>query len=233
MMNKLLLFIAFLLTINHFASAQVASDELFKKKFATGIDIFNDLVIYNDEPTQNDVKFRGYNPGLNVYAMKTFPIGKSNFAFAAGLGLGMHNLYSNSLLTDSVGGSYFMPIPDKTTSGSDLDYKKSKLSLTYIDAPAELRFKTEGGFRMAVGIKVGYLLSAHTKYKGNDLEDGSKTKIKVAELPNLQTWRFGPSIQIGYKWVSVNAFYSVTKVFEESAGPELYPISLGLTLRPF
>ena len=226
-MKKIILIVTCFITLGTLVSAQ--SSDLFIDKFATGIDIFNDLVM--DAP--DNVEFRGFNPGVNVYAMRTFPLGKSNFAFAAGLGLGMHNIYSNSLLQDTSGVSFLSKIPEKTPGGKDIDYKKSKISLTYVDVPVELRFKTESGFRVSAGFKVGYLVNAHTKYKGDDLEDGSKTKIKVGRLPNIQSWRFGPSFQIGYKWVSLMGFYSINTIFEENQGPAIYPISLGLTLRPF
>lgn len=226
-MKKIILIVTCFITLGTLVSAQ--NTDLFTEKFATGIDIFNDLVM--DAP--DNVEFRGFNPGVNVYAMRTFAIGKSNFAFAAGLGLGMHNIYSNSLLQDTSGVSFFSKIPDKTPGGKDIDYNKSKISLTYVDVPLELRFKTESGFRVSAGFKVGYLINAHTKYKGDDLEDGSKTKIKYSRLPNIQSWRFGPSFQIGYKWVSFMGFYSINTIFEENQGPAIYPISLGLTLRPF
>ena len=226
-MKKIILIVTCFITLGTLVSAQDA--DLFTDKFATGIDIFNDLVM--DAP--DNMEFKGFNPGVNVYAMRTFAIGKSNFAFAAGLGLGMHNIYSNSTLQDTSGVSFFKEIPEKTANGKDLNYKKSKLSLTYVDVPLELRFKTTSGFRVSAGFKVGYLINAHTKYKGDDLIDGSKTKIKVGRLPNIQTWRFGPSFQIGYKWVNLMAFYSISTVFEDKQGPPIYPVSLGLSLRPF
>lgn len=222
-MKKLFLFLISFFALNAVLLAQKPSESLFSDKFATGIDVFNDFVM--DAP--DGIKFRAINPGVNIYGMRTFPVKKSNFAFAIGLGLGMQNLFSDATLQDTSGISFFQAIPD------DLKYKKSKLSLTYLDVPAEIRFKTEGGFKVALGLKVGLLINAHTKYKGNDPADGSKTKIKVSQLPNLQTWRFGPSFQIGYKWINLNAFYSLSKIFEENAGPEIYPVSVGISLRPF
>jgi hypothetical protein len=165
--------------------------------------------------------------------MRTYQVKESNFAFAIGLGLGIHNFFSNSVLNDTSGISYFNPIPEKAANGAKVDYKKSKLTLTYLDVPAELRFKSASGFRMALGVKVGVLINAHTKYKGDDLITGKKTKLKEGYVPNIATWRFGPTVQIGYKWINLIGYYSVTKVFDENAGPEIYPISVGLSLRPF
>lgn len=193
------------------------------RSFTTGVDIINDIVM--DSP--DGIDFRTINPGLNIYGMYNYPIPNSNVSLAIGLGLGMHNLHSNGILTDSAGVSSLVPFP------SALDYKINKLQLTYLDVPAEIRFKSTGGFRIAVGIKAGYLISAHTKFKGDNIEGGREIKIKEGKLPNLEKWRFGPTFQIGYKWVNLTGFYSLSTVFEEVKGPAIYPVSIGISLRPF
>ncbi len=223
-------FLVFLaaIAVSSTLSAQKMSSESFIKKFSTGVDVFNDFVM--DAPA--GVDFRAINQGANVYALYTSPVKESNFAFAIGVGFGMHNFYSNATLSDTSGISFFVPIPDEAENDEKINYDKSKLSLTYLDFPIELRFKSEKGFRFAIGAKVGVNIDAHTKYNGDDLIDGSKTKTKENYLPNIETWRFGPTLQVGYKWINVVGFYSVTKVFNTS-GPQIYPISLGLSLRPY
>lgn len=209
--------------------AQEKAGDTFKKKFSTGLDIFNDFVM--DAP--EGIDFRAINQGVNLYGLYTYPIKKSNFALAIGVGLGMHNLFSNGVLTDTSGVSFLAAIPEKDANNGDIDYKKSKIGLTYLDFPAELRFKSKKGIRFAVGAKVGVLINAHTKYKGDDFTDGSKTKIKESDLPNFETWRFGPTFQIGYKWINLTGYYSVTKIFKKNFGPDIYPVSIGISLRPF
>lgn len=227
-MKRTFLILLTAIAVSSTLSAQKISSELFIKKFSTGVDVFTDFVM--DAP--RGVDFRAINQGANVYVLYTSPVKESNFAFAIGAGLGMHNFYSNATLSDTSSMSFFVPIPPKTENNEKLDYDKSKISLTYLDFPIELRFKSENGFRFAIGAKVGVNINAHTKYKGDNLEDGSKAKTKECYLPNIESWRFGPTLQIGYKWVSVIGFYSVTKVFK-SSGPQIYPISLGISLRPF
>ncbi len=205
------------------ASYSQAQDTGFQDKFTTGIDIFNDLVM--DQP--DNVEFKGFNPGANVYGMYSYPIPKSKLSLAIGLGLGMHNLHSNAALVDTSGSSFFEPYAD------GVDYKINKLQLTYLDIPAELRFKSEKGLRFAIGIKAGFLLNAHTKYKGENPDGGRSIKIKEGKLPNLEKWRFGPTMQIGYKWINLMAFYSLSTVFDKTVGPEIFPVSVGIALRPF
>ncbi len=228
MKRTILLFIlALSVTSALFAQKQVNMP--FLKKFTTGVDVFTDFVM--NAPAGID--FRAINQGANVYGLYTYPIEESNFAFAIGVGLGMHNFYSNGMLNDSTNMSYFTPYPARAENGEKINYDKNKISLTYLDFPLELRYKNPEGFRFAIGARVGVKINAHTKFKGDDLIDGTNIKVKDCDLPNIESWRFGPTLQIGYKWVSVVGFYSVTKVFEKGSGPDIYPISLGISLRPF
>lgn len=205
-----------------------AQTNKFTENFTTGIDIFNDFV--QDSP--EGIQFKDVNLGSNIYGMYNYVIPKSKISLAIGLGLGMHNLRSNGILTDTSNVSYFVPYPDKVNNVA-VDYSANKLQLTYLDIPAEIRFKSEKGFRLALGIKAGYLISAHTKFKGDDPEGGRAIKIKEGNLPNLEKWRFGPTFQIGYKWVNFTGFYSLSKVFVNPNGPQIYPVSIGIALRPF
>lgn len=223
-MKRFYLLILALITI----SGIQAQNTSLRENFTTGIDIFNDFVM--DSPA--NIEFRAINPGVNIYGMYNYQIPKSSISLAIGLGLGMHNLHSNGILSDTNDVSFFTPFPDKVGT-REVDYQRNKLQLTYLDIPAEIRFKSEGGFRVALGIKAGYLVSAHTKFKGDNLEGGRAIKVKESRLPNLEKWRFGPTFQIGYKFFNLTGFYSLSKVFEENMGPDIYPISVGISLRPF
>jgi len=100
-MKRILFAILALIAFSSVSEAQKTSDP-FIKKFSVGIDVFNDFVM--DAPA--DVEFRTINQGANIYGMYTYPVKESNFAFAIGLGLGMHNLFSNSMLSDTSGIDY-------------------------------------------------------------------------------------------------------------------------------
>lgn len=198
--------------------------DVTKGKFSTGISIYTDLWQGIPEGMDN----RTINQGVSYFLMYNHQFGKSNFSGAIGVGMGNHNLYSNTIIgTDTAGKTVFTPI-------EGVDYKKSKLSLTYLDFPVELRFKTKKKFRLAAGFTAGVNLDSHSKYKGDDLGGtNDKVKIKRKDIKNLETWRYGVTGLIGYKWFNVIVFYSLTNVFKEDQGPEIYPISIGISLRPF
>jgi hypothetical protein len=193
------------------------------KRFSFGLDYYTD--IWLKKPP--DIDTRAINQGISVFGMYNYPFGESNFSIAVGIGTGFHNMYTKGQIEDIKADTItFIPIPDS------IDYKRYKLGLSYIDIPLEFRFKTEKKFRVAVGAKFGFLIDGKTKYKGNR-EDGELVIIKQKSVENLQRFRFGPTLRIGYDWFNVFVYYQVTKVFEPGRGPDIYPLSVGLTLLPF
>jgi hypothetical protein len=181
---------------------------------------------------------RTINQGAQVFGMYNYRINESAIYFAGGIGVSTHNLYSNSYITDIKADSIdFRVIPD------DINYKRTKLSLAYIDVPLEFRIKTKSQFRMAFGFKFGFIINSHTKYVGNRFDidengdavalDGVNVKEKQKEVKQLETWRYGPTFRIGYKWFNATVYYQISKVFKVDKGPQLYPISVGIAVIPY
>lgn len=214
------------------AFSQVVSESTIRK-FNIGIGISTD--IWQGQPP--DMNTRTINQGAQVYGLYNYRIKESVIYLAGGIGISTHNLYSNNYIDNVQADSIvFMKIPD------DISYKKSKLSLAYIDVPLEFRIKTDKHFRIAFGFKFGFNIDAHTKYKGNRLiktDDGTvdtdevNVKEKEKDVKQIESWRYGPTFRIGYKWFNVTVYYQLSKVFKVDRGPQLYPISIGLAVIPF
>jgi len=213
--------------------SQVVSESTIRK-FNIGIGMSAD--IWQGLPP--DMKARTINQGAQVFGMYNYRIKESSIYLAGGIGLGMHNLYSDNYIKDVKADSIeFYKIPD------GISYKKSKIALAYIDVPLEFRIKTDKGFRIAFGFKFGFLINSHTKYKGNRFvdfnEDGEPitdavdVKVKSKDISQVETWRYGPTFRIGYKWFNVTVYYQLSKVFKVDKGPQLYPISIGIAVIPF
>ncbi|MCF8230028.1 MAG: PorT family protein [Bacteroidales bacterium] len=224
-MKKLtLLFLSFVIIFPLLAQDQI-SDET-KKKFSIGIDIFSD--IWQDTP--DDLDLSTINRGINVFGMYNYQFGKSNFSVAIGAGIGAHNMYSNGIV-----GS----INDSTVFDTEIldtiSYKKSKINLTFLDIPFEFRLKTRSKFRMAIGFKIGFMIGKHAKYKGDALngEDSGTIITKSTDVRNLETFRYGPTFRIGYKWINLFGYYQINKMFKPDQGPQMYPITVGISLMPF
>lgn len=235
-MKKILaLFIGLLFVSSSFAQADKVIEST-KKKFNIGVDVFTDIWQISGSDGQVTPDPRTINQGANVFGMYNSPIGKSDFSFAIGLGLGMHNMYSDTRIKDLNASTIeFEKIPD------DVNYKKSKISLTYLDLPAEIRLVTKSEFRVSLGMKVGYLLNSHDKYKGDAYSvaaDGTVTTSgsvveKRRDISNLEQWRYGATFRIGYKWVNLVGYYQFSDLFQADKGPKMAPISVGISLTSF
>jgi hypothetical protein len=135
-------------------------------------------------------------------------------------------------VVDSTGKSNLIPF---NTLYPNLDYKKNKMTLTYLDIPFEFIYKTRSNLRFSAGFKVGFLLQSHTKYRGDDYLNGNKNELKVKffRLRNIDDYRFGVTARIGWKWINAFGYYSLSKIFNKNQGPDLYPISVGISVIPF
>lgn len=229
-MKKILLGLTLFLALVR-AGAQDNPDTETKSGFAMPSRDFVMLQVGYDTwtNTPDSVKIGGLGRSFNTYLCYDFPIMKSNFSFAAGLGVSSSNIFFKDqelVLTDTTGYIQFVP---ETRS-----YKKYKLSLAYLEAPFEIRFfgnkeNRNKGFKMGVGLKVGTLLSSHTKGKR---ELNNKPIIeKVNTKRYLETWRYAATARIGYGNFSVFGTYSLNGLFKVNSGPEnLRPVSIGICL---
>ncbi len=227
MKKVLLVAIAVFFTLQGFSQY---INESTRKKFSTVFDIYTD--IWMDVPDSIDT--RTINQGINFLGLYDYRFGKSNFSFAFGAGIGSHNFYSNGVVVeDTSGNSQLHPFkslyPNK-------NYDRNKISYTYVDIPIEFRLRTKKDIRAALGFKFGFLIDSHTKYKGDDYlnpESNDYLFVKFKDVPNIETFRYGISARFGWKFINLTGFYSLTGLFKKDQGPELYPISVGISLMPF
>lgn len=202
-----------------------STDNLYEKPFNIGLDMFN--TFWMDLP--EGMSQKGLNIGYSVYGMYNYRFNTSQYSFAGGVGISIYNLASNSLIDDVRAEIITItPIPE------NVSYDRSKLSFSYLDIPIELRYKSEKSFRLAFGFRVGFRLDNHFTYKGNRL-DGSEVAVTVKEkdVSNVEKIALGTTFRIGYKWINLNVYYSLTNIFEVEKGPEFKPFSIGISFMPF
>jgi len=142
------------------------------------------------------------------------------------------------LVTGTVGEvpnfSFFEPIPE------NIEFSSSKFNTNFVEVPLELRYHTNTdkngrSFKVGLGFRAGRLLSAKTKYRGEQIIDGNPTVIKIKELntPNAYKYRYGPSLRIGYGEISLVMYYAMSGVFDENFGSVLNPFSIGISFNSF
>lgn len=222
-MKKTQFLLAFMLVFGVFDNIQAQLiSESAKKKVTVGADVYTD--IWMNVP--DNISTRTINQGANVFLMYNLPLSEKVTTFAVGLGFSNHNMYGDFTIDDIKADSIvFKPIP------STVVYQKSKMALTTIDLPLELKFRFNNDVKIGLGFKMGYVIDSKTKYVGDI--DGTEHKIKDIKIENLQKFTYGATFKVGYKFFNLFANYQISKVFEDGKGPDIYPISVGITITPF
>lgn len=175
----------------------------------------------------DSIKTKSLARGFAMSLMYDFPIKKSHFSFAIGLGFNAQNVYldkQNINFKDTGSQAIFF------NSGT---YKRYKLTTTRLEMPLELRFfgnnrNRNTGFKAAIGANIGLTVGGHTK--GVSGTSGAKFNDKVVTKRFLQQWDFAPTMRIGYGNFSLYGSYSLTPIFKENAGPQMVQYSVGLCI---
>ena len=173
---------------------------------------------------------------FNAYFLFDFPF-KTNphLSVAIGAGIASDNVYFEETrigIADNTTDIRFNNVADTS------HFKKYKLNTTYLEAPLELRFSSKPednrrSIKVALGIKVGTLLSAKTKGKNlldkNDNNINSFTQ-KESSKKFFNQNRFSATGRIGYGHFSLFGSYQLNRLFKEGQGPDVRPLTVGLTL---
>jgi hypothetical protein len=164
---------------------------------------------------------KAYSLGGNVFLMWDYPVGYGPFSLAIGAGFSTHDVHTNGKLVYTANGkyTYFEQITTK--------FNTNKLSLNYFEIPAEIRMRARGNhnFKLTLGVKGGYAYNIHTKYEDKE------GKIKVYKIKNINPWRYGVTLRVGYDRYNIQAFYALSELFVKGRGePGMVPFSVGIGL---
>lgn len=189
---------------------------------------------WNGKP--DSIKTSGLPRTFNVYFMFAFPF-KTNPHLSVAIGPGIatdHIFFDRTYigLKDNTPTLVFKNVGDTT------HFKKYKLSTAYLEAPVELRYTSKPeddkhSFKVALGAKVGTLLSAWVK--GRKLADKNNNDLpsytsKEKSKRFFNTTRLSVMGRVGYGKFSLFGSYSVNTLFKEGLGPDVRPMTIGLTL---
>ena len=154
-----------------------------------------------------------------------------------GLGMSWYNFKfqnDNTIMTKSDDGVTFSLDP------RDVNFKKSKLSVTYLQASLVpvLDFGDHGrkrrvwdgynhnSFRIGFGPYIGYRIASHSKLIYND--DGDREKESDRDGFHLNNFRYGARLQVGYRSTDLFFNYDLNELFQENKGPKLNAFSFGV-----
>lgn len=177
----------------------------------------------------------GLSKSINVYFMYDFPFKTNpNLSMAFGPGIGSdHITFSKTHvgIKDATNTLYF-------TDQSDTNhFKKTKLATTYLEAPIEFRYSadpvTGKGLKLAIGVKIGTLLNAHTRNTKFENKDGGTINdyvMKESSKRFFNKTRLSGMARVGYGHFSLYGSYQFTSLIRDGFGPQVRPFSIGLTL---
>ena len=171
-----------------------------------------------------------------MYFMFDLPF-KSNQQISVGIGAGMA---SDNIYFDKT----YVGIKDPTPTLRFVDqsdtnhFKKNKLTTAYVEAPLELRFSSNPEtpnktFKVALGIKVGFLVDANIKQKNLQNAHGTTLIEYISKEANKHFFnsnRIVGTARIGYGVFGVFGTYQLNPLFKEGLGPNVQPFTIGLTL---
>jgi hypothetical protein len=212
----------------------------WKTKFAghyAGVDFgFNmfvneDYTAYENEFMENDV-FRSNSTYINLI-QQSFGLQKNNnvFGLVTGLGLHLQSYHLDDKTTIYVGENDVI-YPE--TLYFD-DNQKSKLSIVSLNIPLLVEFQVpvnhfDNRIYISAGLLGSYRLNSHTKIK---YRTDQKEKLKVEDSFSIHDFKYAVMMRAGYRWFNVFATYDLLPLFEKDKGPELTPVTFGVTLLRF
>ena len=219
------------ININKGETRQKKSDRNFNPHWAgleVGLNMFHntDYSLYCGDEFFDLIPGKSLTWNLN-FAEWAFKNERNNFGLVTGLGFSFSDYTFDKPITIEKHSSNGMVIPVDINPDR---LKKSKLTTTYLTAPLMLEVKTplkmgNSHLHFAGGIIGGINLGAHTKYKYKY----PKSKEKYHSNFNLATFKYELTGRIGFGDFCIFANYSLSPLFKNGKGPELYPLMIGIS----
>ena len=178
----------------------------------------------------------GFSRHFNMYFMLDKPFKNSpKFSVGLGVGVGSSNMFFESKSIDLKSASVRLPF---TKLDSANHFKKYKLTTVFLEAPVELRYNSNPlnsnkGFKMALGVKVGTLVNAHTKGKTLVNKAGNTVTDFIMKENNkrfFNSTRFALTGRVGFGIIALQGSYQVTSLLKDGSGPVINPYSIGLAI---
>jgi hypothetical protein len=194
------------------------------------------------------------NNAFKIGYMYPVPISNSNFSFNAGFNFSFDKFAFDGDTTtlevvsgtDAVGNVRLQTIgPDLI--GENGFVEKSKFETNYVNIPLEFRYYLNkdkidnGGFFLAAGGSIGYLINGKTKIKY--VENEQTKKIKQKESFELNQFRYGAHFRVGIAGFGAYVEYDFSELFNPGRGPlnnasepvatQTTPFRFGLSLNLF
>ena len=177
---------------------------------------------------------------LNFYYYFDYSIGNSHFSINPGLGFGLDKYSFDDDVTLVNSGSILgIEVAQLVDILPSADIKKSFLAANYFDIPLEFRYNSKKNdhrrsFKVAIGGKIGVLMTSHTKIKYK--EEGTTIKLKNKQDFNLNKFRYGVHGRVGVGGFNVFFYYGLSELFKNNKGPQgtsVTTMNVGISIAGF
>lgn len=221
-MKKILLIVFTLFSVMLFAQ-QDASARVKKRKHrllsedAVVLDITSNMWRMAPQGIiQQPFKSLGFN--LSFFYDK--PLGYSPFAIAIGISYAVEHVQSNGVFV------YSNNYQSTSIAPLQVPFLSNRFTSEWFDIPIELRLRTKGRgpFRLYLGAKAGVNVTNYHQFIDQD------TKTRDYKIRNLNWYRYGVYARLGYAMFNIYSYYSLSDMFSAGNGPQLAPVSIGLSL---
>ncbi|OQP49383.1 hypothetical protein A4H97_29040 [Niastella yeongjuensis] len=218
------------------ASATPSKKKVWKYNPNRANDHFMIQLGYNGWASKPDtIATKGIPRTFNMYFMFDFPFKTSpRFSVGIGAGLGTDNFYLDKMSVDIAGRT-----SNTLAFKSDTNYfKKYKIATTYLEIPVELRFaadpdNTNKSWKVAVGGKIGTMLSAMTKGKNLMSSKGGTINNyteKIKSKRYFNSTRLAVTGRISKGVFGIFGQYQINQFIKDGAVPPGSPL---VDIRPF
>lgn len=158
---------------------------------------------------------------------KIVPIYRNNLGLTTGMGLNWKNFY---LDTDQ----YFAEVNGITSlydAAEGVNYSYSRLRMLYLTIPLLLEWQPDFGSRHRLFVSAGVVAGINTmaSFKAR-YKQGTSTRYQKEKGLNAAPITMDYMGQIGYGSWSAYVKYSPFSIFQSQKGPDIRPVSVGLTL---
>ena len=206
---------------NHFAGIDIGINGLISEK--------------NSVDLPEDAKFmdldyaRSVSISLNFFE-QYIPIAKEKFGISTGLGFEFNKYALDRDYTIVSNRDSTFGFQD-SASGLSKNLFKSEVLNWPVMLETNLGKDAKHSFHVAVGGMLSYRLGAKTKQIFT--QDNKEFKVKNRTDYNTNPFLFSLVARVGYGGFTIFANYSLTPMFENNKGPELYPFTVGVSLVSF
>ncbi|MFW6224086.1 MAG: GIN domain-containing protein [Bacteroidota bacterium] len=163
---------------------------------------------------------------INIFE-KSFNLIRDHFGLVTGLGLQYNNYrFANNMVITNDSSTIY----GNSMNIRDRSYVKSKLVVNYVTLPLFLEYTTHGRheFHIGAGANFAWKIGDHSKVVYEQGTD--RRKVKDHGDFYIRPYKVELTGRIGWGFIHLFGTYSLTELFDDGKGPELYPITAGFLI---